>query len=110
MEPIISPWIIYAVDILDKLSIFARLMLLILTAAFIMVGMVYIEYGGEDVRELLHKMKWAAIISIAVIVFIPDKETMLTMLAAQYITPDNLQAMQGNVVEFVKQIAEAAKL
>ena len=94
MEPIISPWIIYVVDILDKLSIFARLMLLILTAAFIMVGMVYIEYDGdEDVRELLHKMKWAAIISVAVIVFIPDKETMLTMLAAQYITPDNLQAV-----------------
>ena len=33
----------------------------------------------------------------------------MTMLALQYVTPDNIQAVQGNIVDFVGQIAEAVK-
>ena len=40
---------------------------------------------------------------------IPNKETMITMIAASYITPDNIQMTQGNIVEFIKQISEAVQ-
>lgn len=40
---------------------------------------------------------------------IPDKETCLAMLAVYYITPDNIQTVQGNIVDFVEQLANAVK-
>ena len=49
-----------------------------------------------------------AVLSFLAVV-IPDKETCLAMLAAYYITPDNIQAVQGNIVDFVGQLANAVK-
>ena len=49
-----------------------------------------------------------AVLSFLAVV-IPDKETCLTMLAVYYITPDNIQAVQGNIIDFVGQLANAVK-
>lgn len=49
-----------------------------------------------------------AVLSFLAVV-IPDKETCLAMLAVYYITPDNIQAVQGNIVDFVGQLANAVK-
>ena len=49
-----------------------------------------------------------AVLSFLAVV-IPDKETCLTMLAVYYITPDNIQVVQGNIIDFVGQLANAVK-
>jgi hypothetical protein len=60
-------------------------------------------------------IKYAKILAIVaavcalVLIIVPDKDTLIAMLAATYITPDNIQMVQGNIMDFVKQIMEAAK-
>lgn len=59
------------------------------------------------------KVKWFKLsfitfcISSLFFLFLPTKEAMLTMLAANYATPDNIHAVQGNIVDFVSQIVNA---
>lgn len=41
------------------------------------------------------------------IFLIPDRNTCLTMLVLYYVTPNNIMAVQGNIVDFVEKLAEA---
>lgn len=106
MEPIISPWIIYGVTVLTKLGI-AIHALAVLSFVALLFTIPVLDIKGAE--------KWRNRFAISVFVFgfldilMPDKDTMLTMLALQYITPDNIQAIQGNIVDFVSQIANAVK-
>lgn len=60
-------------------------------------------------------MKYAKISAIVavtcavVLIIVSSKDTLIAMLAATYITPDNIQAVQGNIIDFVKQIVKATK-
>lgn len=106
MEPIISPWIIYGVTVLTKLG-FAIHALAVLSFVALLFTFPVMDIEGAE--------KWRKRFAIGVLVFgfldilMPDKDTMLTMLALQYVTPDNIQAVQGNVIDFVSQIAQAVK-
>lgn len=109
MEPIINPWIIYIVSFLDKVNFLAFLMAFLLGIGMAISCMMYLIEDIEEAHKFLNKCKWPFIMSLAAIIVIPDRNTMLTMLAAQYITPDNIQVVQGNIVDFVGQIAQAVK-
>ena len=109
MEPIISPWIIYAVAILNKVYILAVIAVMICSVMFLIAAPIGLIEDDDDARHVLKKLKWPFIVSVLVLIVTPDKQTLLTMLVAQYITPDNIQAVQGNIVEFVGQIAQAVK-
>lgn len=84
MEPIISPWIIYALHVFDKVYIACQ----------------------KKINKILLKI---AAISAIVLIIVPDKDTLIAMMATSYITPDNIQAAQGNVVEFIRQIIEVVQ-
>lgn len=43
---------------------------------------------------------------LMIAILIPRQETMYKMLVATYITPDNIGAVQSNVVEFIGRVAE----
>jgi hypothetical protein len=66
-----------------------------------------------DDKDLPEKYLKKAVIIAAICggmdIMIPNKETMITMIAASYITSDNIQMTQGNIVEFIKQISEAVQ-
>lgn len=106
MEPIISPWIIYGVTVLTKLGIAIHVLAILSFMALLFTIPVL------DVKDA---EKWRKRFAVGVLVFglldilMPDKDTMLTMLALQYVTPDNIQAVQSNIVDFVGQIANAVK-
>jgi len=106
MEPIISPWIVYGVTVLTKLGIAIHALAILSFIALLFTIPVL------DVKDA---EKWRKRFAIGVLVFglldilMPDKDTMLTMLALQYVTPDNIQAVQSNIVDFVGQIANAVK-
>ena len=109
MEPIISPWIIYAVQLLGNLHEVCMI-LFVLSIIAIVVLVLPVVFADEDSPKKY--LKTAVIIAAVcggMVCIIPNKETMITMIAVSYITPDNIQMVQGNIVDFVKQIMEAAK-
>ena len=109
MEPIISPWVIYAVQLLDNLRGIC-MVLFVLTCMAIVIVALPVIFDDEDLSKKF--LKTAVIIAVicgGMDIIIPNKETMITMIAASYITPDNIQMTQGNIVEFIKQISEAVQ-
>lgn len=109
MEPVISPWIIYAVNLADKISTIATVAAIILGIGTIYAGMEWVVERSDEAKGIVKKMWIPFAICMAIIIVVPDEKTLMTMIAAQYITPDNINAVQGNVVDFVGRIAQAVK-
>ena len=109
MEPIISPWIIYAVNLAGKISTLAAVTAIILGVVIMYASMEWIIGKSDKAKEIVKKMWIPFAICMAIIIVVPDENTLMTMIAAQYITPDNISAVQGNMVDFVGQIAQAIK-
>ena len=67
----------------------------------------------READKMKVKVKWFKLtfiifcVSCLLFLLLPTKEAMLTMLAANYATPDNIHAVQGNIVDFVSQIVNA---
>ena len=113
MEPIINPWLIYAVNMCGDFKVLATIgAILIVLPIGILANDLSITISEND-KKLYIKIEKYLIGILAVLLFlavaIPTKETCLAMLAAYYITPDNIQAVQGNIVDFVEQLANAVK-
>jgi ABC-type Na+ efflux pump permease subunit len=109
MEPIISPWIIYVIRVLSSLHDIA---MVFLTISCILAIIMFLLAIFEEAEELQKYLKMAVIIAAVcggVAIIIPDKDTMIAMMAVSYITPDNIQLVQGNIVDFVRQISEAVQ-
>jgi hypothetical protein len=109
MEPIISPWIIYAVNFAAKISVIATIAAFIIGTAMTLACFLFFLEDSKSAGSFLKKAWIPFAACVAIIIFIPDKETLMTMIAVQYVTPDNISAVQGNIVDFVGQIAQAVK-
>ncbi len=76
-------------------------------------AVVVLGSSSPDIDELGMKiLKVSSItflVAIGLLIILPSKDTMLTMLALYYVTPDNIQMVQGNIVDFVGQITQAVK-
>jgi hypothetical protein len=109
MEPIISPWVIYAVQLLDNLRDVAMILFVLSGIASVLLAIPVILDDKDLPKKYLKKAVIIAAICGGMDIIIPNKETMITMIATSYITPDNIQMTQGNIVEFIKQISEAVQ-
>ena len=120
MEPIISPWILYWVSVLsnvnDLIGIINWLSIISIILAVAVHLVDYMNYMNGD--ESVIMPNWIKYIKISLIVtcisgllyvFIPDKQTMISMIVVSYITPDNINVSTDYVVELVQRIAEAVK-
>lgn len=102
MEPIISPWIIYALPLVDTLiAVLSVVSMLAMTTLIIL----YLE---DEFREAMGikivKVIWAVfIISTLLAIFIPNKETLIAMYVANQVTPDNLSHAQEIITTIIKQ-------
>ena len=113
MEPIISPWIIYIFSIIVNISFVLKL---VVTLSLFCIGALFVllneERNDKNIFTIINWMKKLFIISIIcgiLLIFIPDRHTLLTMLTLNSITPDNIKLVQGDVVEFIYQIMTAIK-
>ena len=102
MEPIISPWLIYALPLVDTL-----IAVLSLVSMFAMASLI-ILYIDDDFREVMGtktvKVVWLVfIISTLLAIFIPNKETLTAMYIANQVTPDNLSKAQELITTIIKQ-------
>jgi len=116
MEPIVNPWLVYWISTIEKLGVAAQtLMICGLTVGGIMAFFNGLERQFRTAEEIKRNEKYAkwllcsGVVGAIFAILLPDKESMLTMLALQYVTPDNITAVQGNIVDFVKQLSEAVK-
>lgn len=115
MEPIIDPWTFYLIGVLNKINSFVNGFSIILPFLYIFDLCGYFLFHGDSPEEkIIRKISKVAFIVITVLgvlsflayLFIPEKEVMYQMLAAKYATPDNIQAVQGNIVDFIGKVAE----
>lgn len=108
MNPIISPWSIYLINVLSGL----KNIFIVAAAAAILVGignaiyfLIVIDspYYNEDdekdqnkilnIKKCVKKSVVGLIISALLVVIAPSKDTMYTMLALDNLTTDNIQAI-----------------
>ena len=111
MEPIISPWLIYSISIVGNLwGLCGLACILFLFGAVVIRIEMNDVYNKEDLEK--YKLWLKRSIALGIIFgllsfFLPRKETYMAMIAASYATPDNIQAVQGNIVDFVGKLTEA---
>ena len=103
MEPIISPWWFYLVGIVGYIGTTLRIGALALGC---LVAVVVFDCE-KSTEKICIWVGVAAAIMLLLSAFIPDRQTAYTMLAASVITPDNIQAAQGNIVDFIMNVAKS---
>ena len=110
MDFVVDPRIIYGLYVLTMLRntaigmILASLLIIIIAGIYSLND--YEEYE-VDIKKWVKRGLISAGISFIPVLLIPDKDTCLTLLALYYVTPDNIMAVQGNIVDFVGKLAEA---
>lgn len=115
MEPIISPWLVYLVGVLTTISHVATVAIMagstVIVVCIIVMGLAFNkdEYIWNKSIKIMKITGIVMVVSVLIVTLIPSRNDMLAMFALSYITPDNIQLVQGNIVDFVKQIAQAVK-
>lgn len=115
MEPIISPWLVYLVSVLTTISHVASIAIMagstIIVLCIIVMSLTFNEdeYIWNKTIKIMKITGIVMVVSVVIVTLIPSRNDMLAMFALSYITPDNIQLVQGNIVDFVKQIAQAVK-
>ena len=114
MEPIIAPSTFYWFEIISNFKLFLTIFLIFgcVGLVFCIVSFIAIlveedleTHTGKIIKKLC---KFCTIItSIFGLLFIltPSKETLMTMIVAKYVTPDNITAVGGTIEESVSSIA-----
>ena len=109
MEPIISPVWIYLIHLVNTLH---SISICIFATSLIIWVLMYvgeIDLDSEDSEKA--RKRWLKIFAIVATVCIlilaltPDKDTMYAMLAASFITPDNIAGGEEHLIDLVTKIA-----
>ena len=112
MDFVVDPRIIYGLYVLTMFRDIAIGMIFV--SLIIIIAGIYSLNDYEEYEVDIKKWVKRGLISLGIsfipVLLIPDKNTCLTMLALYYVTPDNIMAVQGNIVDFVGKLAEAVNL
>ena len=115
MNPIILPASFYLIDFFNNLNGIAVLTML---ASIGMAAILFFTNLHDDViyafdednnQKYKKKMKYClAVLGISafIVVIVPSKETMYKMLAASYVTSDNIEMIQNDVIDLITKIAD----
>ena len=132
MEPIVSPWLIYALQVVDNLisvgvgsGVLMSVVVLVLWAIVAVSKADGHGCGEEDsdnirARQLFPyaiKTTIAVMLFWLLVVFIPSSKTLLGMYAASQIPPDNVKAavmagkdfkeeIKGDVIDIIQSVQE----
>ena len=124
MQPIISNWIIYIIEVLSNLNLVANVIFFMCFGAviFLFIARCFalsdLEYARseemkkryeENINMYKNFIKISVLlimISIAFIILIPTEEVMYLMLVNNCITPDNLNFIGGEVLDLVDYIMQ----
>lgn len=127
MDPIISPWLIYLISVINSIRIFAFILGLVFSIPLLIYFVSdFFNYINEDIlfpyqldeyEELkkrnskqIKKYFILCLTFILIGLLIPSKETLITMLIANVITPDNInisnELIKHNIQDYVNIIVD----
>lgn len=127
MEPIVSSWLIYLISVINSIRIFAFLLGLIFGLPLLICFVTdYFNNINEDIlfpyqldqyaeikeknAKQIKKYFILCLTFILVGLLIPSKETLITMLISNAITPDNInmsnELIKHNVQDYVNIIVD----
>ena len=122
MEPIISPWTIYLINLTYNISqlllAISTMCLIFSVAATLILIFNYCDYEYEE--KLCNKctkfLKYSIptiFITATISTFIPSRDVMIAMIVSSYITPDNLyganEAIKANLQDYINIIVNGIK-
>ena len=111
--PVISPWLFYVIDLLDKLRETAIIVFWIIVVTVLVVGLFSLlecEYWEDEIIQKLKKaLKFSVIpivISSVMYIAIPSKDVTYKMLVAKYVTYENIDKATDTIKDGVDYIFE----
>ena len=112
MEPIVSPWIIYLIELLDSIKTLICILVSMIIVLSIPYGAVYVEISHEyaDMVKYFKKVAMIVVTLLCIYSIIPSKETAISMIVASFITPDNINLTENHLIELINKIIEAGKV
>lgn len=115
MKPIISPWLIYLIDLFDNLKgLFTIALILFGCAAVVLsiilfIGSVDYEQDEDPIvtckKHLKQSVIWLCVSGLLFAV-IPSKDTMYKMIVSENVTTDNIQAVGKTGKDVVDYITD----
>ena len=105
MEPIISPWIIYFLGVVDNFNI---ALAIIWIGCGISIGGLFLFATFEEEIELASKKSKKffiiGIICVIISIFFPSQKTVIGMIVAKNITPINVEKALKSGKEFKNEL------
>lgn len=108
MEPIISPWIFYLIEVLGALKEVGWACCFISGVGFIVFFVMASEINVETIRKIIRWPIIGIIVGVILTIFMPSEETMIKMLVASFVTPDNIELGVEGVKAIFDYIVETA--
>lgn len=115
MKPIISPWLIYLIDLVDKFQVIINIALIVLGFTIICLGIAWLLFSTEcdqddsiivTCKKYLKKSIIWFVISGLLFAVVPSKDTMYVMLTLDNVTTDNIQAIGKTGKDVVDYITD----
>ena len=108
MTPVISPWIIYFIDLADGLSFLVNIIGIFSVGIVFLLGMAILLDGDKVLPKSAKKCFCVStillILSLCLTVVIPSSKTCYKMLIANTITYENIDSAKGLTKEAVDYI------
>ena len=114
MEPIIAPSTFYWLDIISNFKLFLTIFFVFACVGLVICIISFIvtlvedeleTHAGKVVKKIFKFCTIITSIFGLLSIFIPSKGTLMTMIVAKYVTPDNITAVGGTIEESVSSIA-----
>lgn len=110
---VISPWLFYIIDLLDKLREVAIIVFWIIVVTILITVFVALLEGEYWEDKIIQKLKKALKLSVIPIVIssvmyvaIPSKDMMYKMLVSKYVTYENIDKATNTIKDGVDYIFE----
>lgn len=110
---VISPWLFYVIDLLDKLREVAIIVFWIIVVTILITRFVALLEGEYWEDKIIQKLKNALKLSVIPIVIssvmyvaIPSKDMMYKMLVSKYVTYENIDKATNTIKDGVDYIFE----
>lgn len=113
MKPIISPWLIYLINLFDNLNVLLSAVLFLLGGAVATLLIIWF-FNSMDrndncivtCKKCLKKLIIWLCVSSLLFTAIPSKDTMYTMIVLYNVTTDNIQAIGKTGKDMVDYIVD----
>lgn len=112
-EPIISPWIFYWIEVIDALKTPLWMMIVMSGAVRVFLQALLMDPDYEPQPREEKRVRWWAkmitmflVLAIPLNFLLPSKETMYKMVAASYITKENIDVVGDEIDKITDKIIE----